>query len=801
MQHTKLFKLVSLCTSVAAAVPAYSQEDDFGFLEEIIVTAKHREQNLQEVPLPITVFSANDLIDRSIVDPRDLAAYTPNFNLQSSSGRGDPSAVAIRGVAPNTGDERFQGVNFFVDGVPLTGQISGVDLTQLERVEVIKGPQSAQFGRATYSGAINYITKKPIVDTLEGNVRLRLGSTDGAEEENNFVSARLSFPIIQDKLWASLNASTQTYGSLANNVTIPTTGVGREKTESWGAVVFAQPTENWDITLRVARDEEDDSVPAIHKIHPREFESSTTIDIDGSAGSRTTVLANRLPEPDFTFMGGNVASTVAGFPVVEGGSQRTRTLVSLSSNFEFDSGYKIEYKGSYNAQDRDQSAGRTNRDPVLDPVFGSAIADGEATFANDSNISLREDFENMSHQLMLFSPGDQAITWQIGAYYFEEENDNFFTTLAFLIPPDARTGGTDKIENTSIFGALNYAVNDKLSLSFEGRYQDEDVIIESCTVCLSPLPETTTNNSTDFLPRLTVDYQLSENNFLYALYSKGVKSGRASRVVVDGTPTAFYAQPEELDNFEIGSKNVLMGGRATLNVALFAAEVTGQQLRSTTEIEAGGSTFFATAANNVGNSDVLGFEVEGSFSVTDNFKITGGIGFADQEFTGTTPIDGLAANIINPFPVENIVTRNDDGTPDTVHLDGLSQANVPTTSGNLSGIYDLTLSNDMNLTLRLDSTYRGEFYAEQSNTTKVDDSLRFNFRSTLELNNDSNTRISFYARNLTNERDITSVGVGGATNSCDFIETDTATYGTNQTCYFAGVLRPRELGFEITSDF
>lgn len=811
MKFKHLFKFSACAIAVITSTQAVAQQATL--LEEIIVTAKQREQNLQEVPLSISVFSDKTLEELNILDPRDLALFTPNFNLASGSGRGDPSAVAIRGVAPNTSDERFQGVNFFVDGVPLSGQISGIDLTQLERVEIIKGPQSAQFGRATYSGAVNYITKKPIVDKLEGSMRLRFGSNANADEKNHYVGGRVSFPVVQDKLWASLNANQQLMGSLAPNVTVPSTATSREETTSWGAVLHGKPTENWDFTLRIAHDDEDDSIASVHKFHPREFTGAiNSIDIDGAAGSRTTMLPSTLPDPVIGLRGGDPTSDIDGLNPLDGGNERSRTLVSLTTNFNFDNGYRLEYKGAFYEQDREQSVSFGDRDrqsgTTLDPVFAGPVANGEiAPFgSNFDHFEFAEDFENSSHQLMLLSPGDQALTWQIGAYIFEEDSVNMQGRRVTDTNPKGLSRGTDRIENQSVFGSIAYAFNDQLNISLEGRYQDEDVILDACTFCVpgafgGTLAERSTENSTDFLPRLTIDYQLNEDSLIYALFSQGVKSGRTSRVFVNGAGAAFHAQPEELDNFEIGSKNIFLDGRALLNVAVFVADVSGQQLRSTTNLVVDGIPFTTTAASNVGNSDIFGFEIDGSYSVTDNFILSAGLGFADQEFTGTTPIDGLSTSIINTLPDANVVTRLANGLPDTVHLDGLTQANIPTTTGNVSAQYTHAMDNGMNLKLRADGTYKGKFYADLGNHTEVDDQFRINVRATLNMEDERNTSISFYARNLTDESHIVSVGLGGATSGCDFTELDTATYGTDQRCFFSAIQRPREFGFEIITEF
>ena len=811
MTHISKFWLSGAATSallVAGSFSAVAQDepnsdDTVAVMDSVIVTAKQREQNLQDVPLAITVFANDDLVKKNILDARDLALFTPSFNFASGSGRGDPSAVALRGVAPNTSDERFQGVSFFVDGVPLSGQLGGVDISQLERVEIIKGPQSAQFGRATYSGAVNYITTDPKVDTLEGNLRLRIGKNKDSIENNHYLGGRVSFPIIKDKVWGSVNVNQNVQGALAQNLSVGTP-VGREETLSWGAVLYAEPTPKWDLKLRVSSDEEDDSESVSHVMHPREFTGATTL-VDTDLAGRTILMPSTLPDVVIGLNGGDPRAD-GGISPANGGAARSRLLISAITGYDFDNGYRLEYKGAYNQQQRNQSATFRARDALVagttaDPVFAIPVANGDATFTPLSffqRFEFQEDFENMSHQLLLLSPGDQRLTWQIGGYYFEEDSLNSRRPFSSAANPSGQTRGLESIENIALFGSIAYDLTDQLTLSFEGRYQEEEVIFEACTFCLSATTSDFVEKEQDFLPRLTVDYQLTENNLLYGLFSQGVKSGRISRVAVSGTPTFAYAAPEQLDNFEIGSKNVLLDGRATLNVAAYFAEVTDQQLRSTSFVTVNGAQESVTAAANVGTSEIYGLEIEAAFNVTDNFSLSGGLGISDQEFVGTDPIDGLSSGIIDTFPTSNILSRTASGRVDTVHLDGLQQANIPTTTGNISAQYVHDFSNGMGLIVRGDAAYRGEYYADLANITVVEDAWTANFRTTLQT---ERADISLFGRNIFNQDRATSVGLGGATSGCVFTEVNTAVFGSAQRCYSASTQRPAEFGIEITADF
>ena len=151
-------------------------------------------QNLQEVPLSIAVLSETELERARITELRTLAEYTPGLVFTAGLGRESPSTLAIRSVAPNTGDMRLQGVSMFLDGVYLGGAVQSLDLTQLERVEVLRGPQSSTFGRQTYAGAMNYVTKSPRTDELTGVVKSSYSSNRGSEENNWQLSGNMRLP-------------------------------------------------------------------------------------------------------------------------------------------------------------------------------------------------------------------------------------------------------------------------------------------------------------------------------------------------------------------------------------------------------------------------------------------------------------------------------------------------------------------------------------------------------------------------------------------------------------------------------
>lgn len=173
-------------------------------LDEIVVTARKRQESLQDIPLSISVLNSVQLRDRGISSNYGVADFTVNFNTEQQVGRSLDRPI-IRGMAAPSVDGE-PNASYFIDGVYVSGSISTAALEAIERVEILRGPQSAQFGRATFSGAVNYITKKP-TNEFEGEINTRAGTSDDYK-----IGAWASGPIFRDRLMYLLSANFQNYG-------------------------------------------------------------------------------------------------------------------------------------------------------------------------------------------------------------------------------------------------------------------------------------------------------------------------------------------------------------------------------------------------------------------------------------------------------------------------------------------------------------------------------------------------------------------------------------------------------------
>jgi iron complex outermembrane receptor protein len=237
-------------------------------VDEIVVTARKRQESLQEVPLSITAFTADQLEQLGAFDNEDVALLTPNFNTVTRIGRTSDlptirgQSAPVQGVAPNA--------SYFIDGVYVSGSIKTMTLGPIERVEILRGPQSAQFGRSTFSGAINYITKRP-TNEFSGQLKSSVASHDSAT-----VSGWASGPLVQDRLLYFVGASWDTYGGeyrnelkdfqapihLAAPLTAPQRGdnsrLGGTETKDINLTLTWTPSDSSQLTFKSSYNEGDD---------------------------------------------------------------------------------------------------------------------------------------------------------------------------------------------------------------------------------------------------------------------------------------------------------------------------------------------------------------------------------------------------------------------------------------------------------------------------------------------------------------------------------------------------------------
>ena len=685
--HTRGFATLALCIAIAAELPlpASAQEK----LTEIVVSARKREERLQEVPLSIQVFNTEALRERNIQSAYDVATFTPNFNFNRNAVGRRLDAPSIRGQFTVSQNFGFEGnVAFYVDGAYVSGTASGLTADNLERVEVLRGPQVAQFGRGAFAGAINYVTKAPNPRELEGQVYLKAG------ESNDFkTSGYLSGPLIEDKLlffasasWESFDGEWQNslnpcqageaaadgcvaispkYRSFWPNGQPPSTvkddftPLGGESTWNTTGKLVWNALDNLAVTVKAEHTEADDQHyaslfhPELNCYVPNQPDdprAATTA--PGSPGWWCGEI-----KPDGLRAVMNIADLREGATSIYGtalpapfiGTQTSTNRYLAEGKLDL-AGWNVTALGTLNRQ-RLESYRDLDRSPYLGPIFVNLFASGEIQTFDDESIELRTN-----------SPQDKPIRGQAGVYYFtansqgyQREYTGFCNRLEYGLPTiDGNQSWTLNAakENLSFFGGLDYDVAEDVTLSVEGRYAKDSPVQKAANGI------TASQSYYSFSPRVTAKWQVTEDVNVYGLVAEGNKPGGFNYsyfdapVIREATEAALASgqarvKEEQAWTYEVGAKTQWLDRRLTANIAVYYIDWTNQAINEMHGIpwfcpdhpELGTTEVQQLTISNAGKSRVVGTEVELSLAATDNLLLTLNYGLQDtelQEFSSLT---------------------------------------------------------------------------------------------------------------------------------------------------------------------
>lgn len=706
---SKIFKRKDLmsATAIVAALtigtdPALSQIA----LEEIVVTARKRDENLLDVPLSITAFSAADIQASDMTDIRDLSRLTASFNFPDIGQRYIDSPV-IRGIAGNDADPTKQSASFFVDGVYVSGSAQNINFNDLERVEVLKGPQSAQFGRATFAGAINFITKAP-TNEFTGSF-----SAKGAEHDEYEVSGAVGGPLVEDKAYFRANARYWTYGGEWTNAGLPQgIDLGGISTTNIGGSLLFTPTDTLEIKARVEYIEDDDGPAAVEKKQGS----------DQNCFFNTGYICGEV-EVDESRLGGTFDEFVAeGF---EPGLIRKTWRSSLQFDWELD-GVTLSGVAAYNDEDM-LRVWDVITELVKIPIFFGFAGAAPGTYAGQIVNDFQ--FEDYSGELRLQSNGDGPLQWIIGGYYADlDQSFGRVRGAIFIDPPNQRT-----VKNWAGFGQLSYDFTDQLTASVEGRYQSEklarrDITTGNVLTLANGVQAQETFKT--FLPRFTVDYKPSEDMTLYAQAAKGNKPGDFNTGATVA-PEFVVLDEEELWSYELGVKGTAWDNRITYAVAAFWMDVSNQQVRDVTPD-------FQLLTRNTGEARSRGIELETSIAPMEGFVLRGTFGYADHEFT----------NFPNEANNQNILGDGDAA--------GKTSRSTPKYTGSLSASYATAVSDSFDWFLRSDLVYRSKVYATEANLAHTGSLTNVQLRTGLESDMWS---AEVYARNIFDDDTPQRIGI------------------------------------------
>ena len=692
--------LAFLCMAPAwAFVPAPS----FGQIEEVVVTAQRREQSMQDVPLALTVLDEEALSARQIDEPLDIIQYVPNLFGNNNTGLGTANAYYLRGLGNTESIATFDPpVGTYVDNVYLARQNgNNVAFFDLERVEVVRGPQGTLFGRNTTGGAVLMHMRKPGEE-----VRL-FAEAGGGDFGRWFGRASADLPL-SDQMLSKLSAF---YINEDGYVENRATGQKLNGQETWGirGDLRLLPSEAvlWDLSFEAIADDNLNMLNSFENLSV--FQRPQDNGITGNRDNRYSRVPVRASRSDGTLeqldrgegLGNNVESW------------------AITSNFSGQSALgALEFITAY----------RSLSQKFIIDFFDGAGPVGGFTIANDGDHTQFSQEVKLTNSLM-----DDRLDLVAGLFYFDEQNDTDFSDVFALSFGNLLLA--DRLQQNDVFSFALYAqgdfhFSDQLTLTLGGRwtkeekeldYQDykpalvgpnnpySNIVIfpaapgtELNTANLEALGIDTKLNESIFTPRVAVQYRLNDDLMAFASYTEGFKSGGWNARGTSAEQLLPF-DPERVNSFEVGVRSEWWDRRLRLNLTAFFMEAEDFQVPSAFT-QASGAIAFIT--QNFADLENNGVELDLTLAPMENLSLYASLGLQDAE---QKPGSAIQAQIQQCMAGEggagqgivdgDCKVADPTRAPDfTLAIGGSYRFDLPALNGHLTASVNYRRNSDMNVT-------------------------------------------------------------------------------------------------------
>ena len=742
IKQRRLF--LNLVLWVMATCSAGVHADKKAVLEEITVTARKVEENLQDVPISVVALSSSDIAARGLENLEDLALHVPNVNFSQWTGQ---AIISVRGIADQehfvTSDPL---VGVYVDGVYIARQQGGLlDLIDLERIEVLKGPQGTLFGKNTVGGAISVHSKKP---QGEGDGYLKV--TAGEDERVN-LQGSYDFAITDD-LSLSLSGLYKNRDCLLRREN-DNACMGDEDIKVFRAHANYEPSDAFSAALILdgSWNDSHSQVNGVNVVDPAGFffffynlarAADPTLPVYDPVGLGEPFVAegNSPTDDDIQSLGASLQ--------LEWDISDNLTVRSLTAYREFDAKANIEYD-----------------------AFRATI------FENTPLYTFSDQF---SQELVLEGRAfDDQLNWLAGMYYFYEDAR---TDQTIRLPSSAFLGGfkvdpNSEAESISGFGHISYNLTERIRVSGGVRYTSETREFDSkASFLVAPgengflSPVSNKGTFTAWTPKITLDYKPSNDILLYASLSRGFRSGGFNGQTSQSDPNFVSFDPEYVLNYELGFKSTLWDQRIIFNTSAYFLDYTDKQFAFQI-LDPEDNTKLFSVRDNAAKAEVIGVETDLKVALTENLKLEAGFAFNDSEYTDLRDdAVGLRITLDSPFLYAPKYTAN---------------LAVQYTEPDFAGIGSTSL--------RVDTSYKSRIYFNDS-VAELEDPFcgPFNYQDDYGIVNaritfsphNTNWTLTAYGDNLTDKiiysRNLCIPGTGF----------DTPSYGL-----------PREVGVEVRFDF
>lgn len=693
--------------ALCIAIPAGAQ------LEEVLVTATKRSESLQDIPVSVTAFSQEDMDLRGFSNLQGIQESTPNLNFSIQSAGQNVARVTLRGIGTETlvggGDP---GVAVHIDGVYVgRNSVAAGDIFDVERVEVLRGPQGTLYGRNANGGSINILTRRPTQE-FEANVDVSVG-----------------------------NYNARRFRGVVNG--------GLTETVSGRVAIFADQHDGYLENLYNGRDAQDKDSVGFRGQLLWESDAGNSVLLRGYQSVHDAV------GPGSIYLGGDYVAGDNGYPSAHitgvssgprppAGAPIVAPLYSTTLSPEGNPILPLPTDFRQYRKDADEFVDQTISGIDLDISF--AITDGirlhslSSFQTNDNEILVDSDnseapiqvryrnneAEQFSQEFNLISEGDSRLQWILGAYYYHEElSEDFRTTTppglaaGVRLPPGAVPGGggteqnrvaDHEVDSYALFARLSFDLTEATTLiagvrqTWDEKRQDRaagagqvdltnNFLLRGGGVQGTFGATAAEKDWSEPTYRISVDHRLTDDNMLFASVSSGYKSGGfdfnggafdGSGDNVSGGVQVPY-EPEFVTAYEIGSKNKFVDGRALANLTAFYYDYTDLQVFRLTGD--------GPLTDNAAESTIWGLEGEFEFMLSESFVVDASFGYLDATYD------------------EYIVER----PPPTQSFAGKTLNYSPEWTGHVGAEYRTSVGN-AELVVRGDWSYRSETYFDRANT-------------------------------------------------------------------------------------
>lgn len=705
---------------LASVAQAQEEASETNGIEEITVTARKRAESIIEAPLTITALSGDALDARGIEDRRDLNRFTPGFKAapqNTSSASRLINSYQMRGLGS---------VNMFWNGVPLGGG-DIPEMLDVERVEVLKGPQNAYFGRSTFSGAVNFLPKMADFET-EGYAEADFGTFENVNAkgglQSTLIDGLLAGRVAIDYRKAGGQYKNFGYGGM----------LGEQETISGSGSLLFTPTDKLKLRGYVSYWEVKDGPNALAYLQPADYNcnggAAPTNVFNFFCGAIKDAPANRISQltnyPDAAFNA--LATAVSGYTVGSGfikkknGLHRQGLISQFFADYELPAGLTASLVLAYNKNKAGQ---------IFD--YGSQFYTNPATY-NPSATAYK--FTDKYGEFRITTDGDKPFRAMIGTSYVDSVQTiqsvlSRSGVLSVSFPP------TDQYSKTlGFFGSASLNLfDDKFTITGEGRWQDDEVGRRTLTNGTWVKLAGTTKS---FVPRAIVQFHARPNLEFFASYSKGSSPGSpnsgflslpayAQQQVLTQFDVPEVIPEQKLDNYEGGMKGTLFNGTLRILASVYYAKWTKQPNAA--------ALFYTTPSGVLTQANVTlgsgatkgkGTEWEIQWAPTNRFSMDATFALNDTKilFTQCAACRIITGNI---NPAGNKVPR------------------FPSTSASLGLNYRHPAFNDFEAYYRIDANYQGKEYADPTNLVWLDPYILSNAR--MGVSNDT-YKLELYIQNL-----------------------------------------------------